>query len=188
MLQFIKNVVQRFNISNLKTRFAVLTFNAEITVYTELTPEKDTFNEVMQNLKYVRPEGLAFTHLALNTTDSIFKNGSRNSIYAKALVLLTDSSCNNKEECPEPVENVTRRLNGGGINIFSVALSKISVKEMTAIGSQPGNKYIRVNRFGFLKSDTFASDVTNLICQGILFFVLLATFSQNIKAKPHRFL
>ena len=185
MLQFIKNVVQRFNISNLKTRFAVLTFNAEITVYTELSSEKDTFNEVMQSLKYVRPEGLAFTHLALNATDSIFTNGSRNSTSSKALVLLTDSSCNNKKECPEPVENVARRLNGGGIHIFSVAISEISVKEMKAIGSQPGNKYIRVDKFGFLRNEKFASVVTNLICQGILFFILMAAFSQNIKAKQH---
>ena len=185
MLQFIKNVVQRFNISNLKTRFAVLTFNTEITVYTELTAEKDTFNEVMQTLKYVQPKGLAFTHLALNTADSIFTIGSRNSTSAKALILLTDSSCNSKQECPEPVENVARRLNDGGIYIFSAALSKISVKEMEAIGSQPGNKYIRVNRFPFLKNNKFASDLTNLICQGILFFVLMVTFSQNIKPKQH---
>lgn len=170
MLQFIKNVVQRFNISNLKTRFAVLTFNAQITVYTELTPEKNTFNEVMQNLKYVRPEGLAFTHLALNTTDSIFKNGSRNSIYAKALVLLTDSSCNNGKKCPESVENVARELTDRGIKTFSFALSEISVKEMAAIGSQPGNRYIRVNQFPYLKNSNFTSDVRNLICKGILFF------------------
>ena len=175
MLQFIKKVVQGFHISNLKTRFAVLTFNTEITVYTELTGEKDTFNEVMQRLKYVRPEGLAFTDLALNTADSIFTTGSRNITSAKVLVLLTDSSCNNKKECPEPVENVSRRLNNRGIYIFSVALSKTSEKEMAAIGSQPGNKYIRVNRFPFLKNSSFTSDVTNLICQGILFFVLMAT-------------
>ena len=127
----------------------------------------------MQRLKYVRPEDLAFTHLALNAADSIFAINSRNRTAAKVLVILTDSSCNNKKECPESVENVARRLNSGGIYIFSVALSEISLKEMAAIGSQPGNKYIHVNRFPFLENSSFAFGVTNLICQGILFFILM---------------
>ena len=175
MLQFIKNVVQGFHISNLKTRFAVLTFNTEITIYTYLTAEKDSFNEAMQRLKYVWPEGVALTHLALNAADSIFTIDSRNSTAANVLVVLTDSSCNNRKECPEAVENVARRLNGGGIYIFSVALSEASEKEMAAIGSQPGNKYIRISRFPFLKSSGFAFKVTNLICQGILYFILMVT-------------
>ena len=56
MLQFIKNVMQGFNISNLKTRIAVLTFNTDITIYTELTAEKETINKAMQNLKNVQPK------------------------------------------------------------------------------------------------------------------------------------
>ena len=192
MLQFIKNVMQGFNISNLKTRIAVLTFNTDITIYTELTAEKDTINKVMQNLKNVQPKSLAFTHLALKSADSIFTTVLTNSTSAKALVLLTDSSCNNKEKCPEPVENVARRLNDGGIYIFSVALSKSAVKEMKAIGSQFGNKYILVNRFPVLEDSSFASDVRNLICQGILFFAFFCfdryirtSISQNIKGKQH---
>ena len=173
MLQFIKNVVNGFNIRNLKTRVAVLTFNTEINVYTGLTAEKDTVNKVMQELKHIQPKGFAFTHLALKAADSIFTNGSRNSTSAKALVLLTDSSCNNKQECPEPVQNVARQLNGGGIHIFSIALSKSSLEEMAAIGSQSGNKYIRINSFLALENSNLTSDFSNLICQGILFFAFL---------------
>ena len=170
MLYFIKNVVQGFNISNLKTHVAVLTFNQKVTVFTELTAEKETFNTVMRSLTYLQPNGFAFTHLALHKADSIFTNGSRNSTSAKALVLLTDSSCNNRKECPESVENVARELTDRGIKTFSFALSKMSVKEMAAIGSQPGNRYIRVNQFPYLKNSNFTSDVRNLICKGILFF------------------
>ena len=170
MLYFIKNVVQGFTISNLKTHVAVLTFNQKVTVFTELTAEKETFNTVMRSLTYLQPNGFAFTHLALHKADSIFTNGSRNSTSAKALVLLTDSSCNNRKECPESVENVARELTDRGIKTFSFALSKMSVKEMAAIGSQPGNRYIRVNQFPYLKNSNFTSDVRNLICKGILFF------------------
>ena len=169
MLQFIKNVVQGFNMSNLKTHVAVLTFNNKITIFTELTAENETFNKVMRDLQYLQPKGLAFTHLALKTADSIFTNGSRNGTSAKALVLLTDSSCNNKKECPESVENVARRLNDRGINIFSIGLSEASAREMEAIGRQPGNKYIRVNNFQYLRNSNFASDVRRKICQGIFF-------------------
>ena len=109
MLYFIKNVVQGFNISNLKTHVAVLTFNEKVTVFTELTAEKETFNKAMRNLTYLQPKGFAFTHLALHKAGSIFTNGSRNSTSAKALVLLTDSSCNSNKKCPEPVENVAQR-------------------------------------------------------------------------------
>ena len=171
MLYFIKNVVQGFNISNLKTHVAVLTFNKKVTVFTELTAEKETFNKAMRSLTYLQPKGFAFTHLALHKADSIFTNGSRNSTSAKALVLLTDSSCNNGKKCPESVENVARELTDRGIKTFSFALSEISVKEMAAIGSQPGNRYIRVNQFPYLKNSKFTSDVRNLICKGILFFV-----------------
>ena len=170
MLYFVKNVVQGFNISNFKTHVAVLTFNQKVSVYTELTAEKETFNTVMRSLTNLQPSGFAFTHLALHKADSIFTNGSRNSTSAKALVLLTDSSCNNRNECPESVENVARELTDRGIKTFSFALSKISVKEMAAIGSQPGNRYIRVNQFPYLKNSNFTSDVRNLICKGILFF------------------
>ena len=178
MLYFIENVVQGFNISNLKTHVAVLTFNNKITIFTELTAEKETFNKVMLKLQYLQPKGFAFTHRALKKADSIFTNGSRNSTSTKALVLLTDSSCNNKNECPVPVENVARQLNAAGIDIFAVSLSKTSVKEMTAIGSQPGNKHIHANNFKALRDNRFTSDVRKLICTGILFvlfFVLTVT-------------
>ena len=163
--------MQGFSISNLKTHVALLTFNNKINIFTELTAEKETFKKVMRNLQYFQPKGLAFTHLALKRADSIFINGSRNSTSAKALVLLTDSSCNNKNECPVPVENVARKLNAAGIYIFAVSLSETSVKEMTAIGSQPGNRYIRVNNFKTLRDSRFTFDVRNLICAGILFFL-----------------
>ena len=171
MLQFIKNLVQGFNISNLKTQVAVLTFNIKITIFTELTADKEAFNIVMRSLQYLRPEGLAFTHLALNTAHSVFTNGSREIISTKTLVLLADSSCNNKEECPEPVENVAQRLNGAGIHTFSIALSEISLKEMAAIGSLPGNRYIRINHFPRIRDGRFISDMRNIICEGI-FYVL----------------
>ena len=171
MLYFIKNVVQGFNISNLKTHVAVLTFNEKVTVFTELTAEKETFNKAMRNLTYLQPKGFAFTHLALHKAGSIFTNGSRNSTSAKALVLLTDSSCNSNKKCPEPVEKVAQRLNGAGIHTFSIALSEISVKEMAAVGSLPGNRYIRINHFPRIRDGRFISDMRNIICEGI-FYVL----------------
>ena len=189
MLKFVMKIVQGFNISKLKTYVSVLTFNTEIIIHTYLTAEKETFNKVMQNLQNLQPKDLAFTYLALNAADSIFTNGSRNTISAKALVLLTDSSCNNDDECPEPVENAAQRLNDRGIKVFSFALSRSSEKDMGAIGLQPGNRYIRVNQFSFLKNINFTSDVRNLICEGILFFGFLlrllhmASVFQNLKAK-----
>ena len=178
MLQFIKNLVQTFNISNFKTQVAVLTFNTTITIFTELTAEKEIFNFVMRSLQYLTPEGLAFTHLALNTAYSVFANSSREIISTKTLVLLTDSSCNNNKQCPQPVENVAQKLNEAGIHIFAMCLSKASEKEMSAIGSLPGNRYIRINQFSYLKNSAFASDIKHLICQGISYVLLyLLTFS-----------
>ena len=176
MLQFIKNLVQGFNISNLKTQVAVLTFNIKITIFTELTADKEAFNIVMRSLQYLRPEGLAFTHLALNTAHSVFTNGSREIISTKTLVLLAGSSCNNKEECPEPVENVAQKLNEAGIHIFAVSLSEASVKEMSAIGSLPGNRYIRINQFQYLKNSALTSGIKTLICRGISYILFCIRF------------
>ena len=169
MLHFVANVVQGFNISNSKTHVAVLLFNTKTTIHTELTAETKTFKDIIWRRQYLQPEGLTFTHLALNKAEAIFTRGSRNRTCGKALVLLTDSSCNGIKICPKSVENVAQRLNDRGINIFSVALSKKSVEEMAVVASQPGSKYIRVNQFLYLKNSGFASDVINLICKGILF-------------------
>ena len=141
MLKFIQDLMQSFNISIMKTNVGVLTFNNETHVQTGLTADREVFNKAIEDSKKYCCKGKALIHLALNTANIIFENSSRNIVTSKALVLLTDSSCNDNDACPEPLENVAQRLNGRGVNIFIVDISKKPDKELKAVGSLPGNSY-----------------------------------------------
>ena len=154
----------------MKTNVGLLTFNNITYVHTGLTAEKEVFNQSFWDSISSCCSGKAFTHIALNVTGRIFANSSRNITTTKAAVLLTDSSCNGKDKCPEPLENVGQWLNERGVKIFIVDISSKSDKEVEAVGSLSGNAYKCLNRFSDLKSRKLVSELSDEVCKGITFF------------------
>ena len=171
MLDFIQNVTQRFNMSSLKTNVGVLTFNDEVHIQTELTAEREVLKKAIQNVKNFCCRGLAYTNLAFNAASKVFQNSSRNITTTKAAILLTDSSCNNKNPCPESVVNRTQRLYNGGINIIIVDISKNVDQELETAASGTGNLYIRVDTFSELDNENVVSTIASQMNQGISFVI-----------------
>ena len=171
MLSFTQNLMQSFNISVMTTNVGVLTFSNETHVQTGLTADRDVFNKAIEDSKKYCCKGKALTHLALNTADRIFENSSRNIATSKALVLLTDSTCNGNDTCPEPLENVAQRLNARGVNIFIADISAKSDKELKAVGSQPGNSYFLQRTFSDLQNRNLVFAIRDQIRQGIFLFL-----------------
>ena len=174
MLNFIQNLMQSFNISIMKTNVGVLTFSNETHVQTGLTADRDVFNKAIEDSKKYCCKEKAFTHLALTAADRMFANNSRDIATSKALVLLTDSSCNGNDKCPELLENVARRLKARGVNIFTVDISAKSDKELEAVGFQPGNSYFLRRTFVDLLNKNLAFAVRDQILQGTTCFYNLS--------------
>ena len=169
MLQFIENVTQQFNMSSLKTHVGVLTFNTKTHVQTELTAEREVLKKAIQDIKNYCCSGRAYTHLALNTAGNVFANSSRNITTTKAVVLVTDSTCNKGELCPEPIENAAQRLYNGGINIVIVDISRNRDPQLEAAVLGPDNKYIRITTFSDLDNESLVSEVSDQINKGICY-------------------
>ena len=155
-----------------KTTVGLLTFNTVANIQTELTAEKEVFNKALRDSISYCCNGKAFTHLALNATGRIFANSSRNITTTKAIILLTDSPCNGKDKCPEPLENVAQWLNKRGVKIFIVDISSKSDKELETVGLLSGNAYKRLNRFSELRSRKLVFELSNEICKGITFLTV----------------
>ena len=170
MLKFIQNLMQSFNISIMKTNVGVLTFSNETHVQTGLTADREVFNKAIEDSKKYCCKGKALTHLALNTANRIFENSSRNIATSKALILITDSSCNGSDKCPEPLENVAQRLNDRGVNIFIVDISTNPDKELEAVGSLPGNLYFLQRTFLDLQNRDLVLSIRDRIREGITCF------------------
>ena len=170
MLKFIQNLMQSFNISIMKTNVGVLTFSNETHVQTGLTADRKVFNKAIEDVKKYCCKGKALTHLALNTANRIFESSSRNIATSKALILLTDSSCNGSDKCPESLENVAQRLNDRGVNIFIVDISTDPDKELQAVGSLPGNLYFLERTFLDLQNRDLVFSIRDRIRQGITCF------------------
>ena len=147
----------------MNTNVGLLTFNNITNVQTGLTAEKEVLNKAFRDSISFCCKGKAFTHIALNVTGRIFANSSRNITATKVVVLLTDSPCNGKDKCPEPLENVGQWLNERGVKIFIVDISLKSDKELEAVGSLSSNAYKRLNRFSDLQSRTLVSELSDEI-------------------------
>lgn len=173
MQQFIESLTQQFNMSSLKTRVGVLTFNNEIHVQTELTAEREVLKNAIQDIRNYCCSGRAYTHLALNTAGKVFSNSSRNITVTKFIILLTDSTCNGRDPCPESVETVAQRLYNSGINIVIVDISQRRDPKLEAAALGPDNAYIHIKTFSELNNENIVSEVSDQINKGIDFFVEL---------------
>ena len=173
MLQFIENVTQQFNMSSLKTHVGVLTFNNEVHVQTELTAEREVLKKAIQDIRNYCCSGKAYTHLALNTAGKVFSNSSRNITRTKFIILLTDSTCNGNDPCPEPVRIVAQRLYNSGINIVIVDISQSRDPQLEAAALGPDNAYIHITTFSELNNKSLVSEVSDQINKGIDFVIEL---------------
>ena len=170
--QFIKNIAQGFNISILETQIGVLTFNNVIHIQTELTPNRNVFENAVQNSRNHCCKEKAKTNLALITTDKVFARSSRDVTPSKIVVLITDSPIHySHEKTDNGFKDSVQRLNGAGINIIIIDISSHSKsdKELKEAASHIGNKYFLKNSFSELQDKALMSVIRDQISQGITF-------------------
>ena len=168
--QFIKNMAQGFNISILETQIGVLTFNNVIHIQTELTPNRNAFENAVQNSRNHCCREKAKTNLALVTTDKVFARSSRDVTSSKIVVLITDSPIHySHKKIDNGFKESVQRLNGAGINIIIIDISSKSDKELKEAASHIGNKYFLKKSFLELQDKSLMSEIRDQISQGITF-------------------
>ena len=166
IIEFFDSLVQGFTISSVNARIGLLTFNNEVEIRTQLTDQKETFDEQIKQLRGYCCSGSAATSLALERSDEIFKGSSRHNISAKALVLLTDGSCNSNtvRRCSE-IRNIAQRLKNSGVNILTVGIRSAKQGELTTIASDQEKDYFYTETFSGLQD--IDHHVVNRLYQGI---------------------
>lgn len=168
MIQFINSLVKGFTISSANAHIALLTFNDEVKIHTHLTDQKEIFDEQTNHVRDYCCSGRGATSLALEISNEIFKGNQRHNISAKALVLLTDGSCNsnNIRRCSE-IRDVAQRLKNSGVNILTVGirLRRTDEEQLITIASDPEKDYFPVQTFADLQD--IEQRVVNQLYQGI---------------------
>ena len=168
IIQFINSLVQSFTISSLNAHVGLLTFNTEVKIHTNLTDQKEIFDEQLKLVRDYCCSGRGATSLALERSNEIFKGTPRQNISAKALVLLTDGFCssNNIRRCSE-IRNVAQRLKNSGVNILTVGirLTRTAKEELITIASDPEKDYFPVQTFADLQD--IEQGMVNRLYQGI---------------------
>ena len=164
VMQFINSLVQSFTISSLNAQVGLLTFNTEVKIHTNLTDQKEIFDEQLKHVRDYCCSGRGATSLALERSNEIFKGTPRQNISAKALVLLTDGSCNsnNIRKFPE-IRNVALRLKNSGVNILtvSIGLTRTTKEELITIASDPEKYYFPVQTFADLQD--IEQEIVNIV-------------------------
>lgn len=150
---FVKGIVQNFQIAKDKTHVGVVTFSERAEVQIRLT---DTFdkNELLTKIDSLDYPGFrTATDDALrvvNTEMFSLYGGSRQGV-AQVLILLTDGKCT---VCSESLATAVAPLKERGINIYTVGVTdNINRQELETIASQPIDEHMfEVDRFDQLAS------------------------------------
>ncbi|KAL5004050.1 hypothetical protein ScPMuIL_017506 [Solemya velum] len=154
---FVKNVVNLFDIGAKKTRVGVSTFSYEYEPHISLA-EYDTKSDLLtaiENTPYLSG-GTNTGDAIMNIRENVFMGGSARRDVGHVLIVLTDGL----SKIPETTKMEAMKAKAEGIYIFAIGIGdNIDIDELRSISSEPNNNYMfQVDSFDALESirDTLA--------------------------------
>ena len=164
--EWIKNVINSFDVGEYTTNFGLTQFTAKVRDEFKLT-EKLTKPQIMAKIDdMVYVKGKTSTGKALlHTAEALFDldNNQKDSIsrknVPKVLILLTDGSADDK------VNKGVRKLKEGGVHIFAIGIGdNVILDELKSIATQPAVTHVK-NPESFQNINQFRKELVEEICQ-----------------------